>query len=129
VDNLRRGDVFVIGYRVKEDSPRYRVLYVNDSRALVEPVEKKTIVIGDATFQRSCAAVSISPNSAVTVVAHQRLPKDTVKLPKVKKPRRPVRLRRRLPRAPLPRQRGGAHKDKRRPARVNARVHTRKEAA
>lgn len=33
----------------------------------------------------------------------------------------------RLPRAPLPRQTGGAHKDERRPARVNAKVQVRRD--
>ena len=37
-----------------------------------------------------------------------------------------VDLRGRLPRAPLPRQTGGPHKDKRRPARINMKASLRK---
>lgn len=78
---MKRGDVFVLFY-APDDGDRFVVLYVNECRALVQPLAPVEVTIGTHTFTRYPAPVSISPNSVVRVVGHQRVAKDNIQLPK-----------------------------------------------
>lgn len=78
---LRRGDTFTMfGDR---SAKAWVCLYANECRALVRPVEPVEVTVGERTFFRPAAAVSIAPGAAVHPTGRLRgLGPDTIKLPK-----------------------------------------------
>ncbi len=61
LQDLRQGRIFVYAGK------RYKLLYHNACRALIQPLEKESVVIGGHTFRASRKPYNVTPSLVVEV--------------------------------------------------------------